>query len=140
MPPAPFHLKPSKAQRGLPRLSEGGPPIPFGLGPYLSLGLSDDSRMKKLLMFAGALMAAMIVTLGLNGCAVAALTAAGAYAASSGDGDTAAYHKNNTEREKAGLRPLNEDEWEKRNAVKSKKKSSSSSSSKQEPSSAIPKR
>ena len=32
------------------------------------------------------------------------------------------------------------DQWEKRNAVKSKKKSSSSSSSKQEPSSAIPKR
>ena len=106
----------------------------------MSLGLSDDSRMKKLLMFIGALMAAMIVTLGLNGCAVAALTAAGAYAASSGDDDTAAYHKNNTEREKAGLRPLNEDEWEKRNAVKSKKKSSSSGSSKQEPSSAIPKR
>ena len=106
----------------------------------MSLGLSDDSRMKKLLMFICALMAAMIVTLGLNGCAVAALTAAGAYAASSGDDDTAAYHKNNTEREKAGLRPLNEDEWEKRNAVKSKKKSSSSSSSKQEPSSAIPKR
>jgi hypothetical protein len=96
--------------------------------------------MKKLLMFVGALLSGMILTLGLNGCAVAAITAAGAYAASSGDDDTAAYHKNNTDREKAGLKPLSEDQWENRNAVKSKKKSSSSSSSKQEPSSAIPKR
>jgi hypothetical protein len=96
--------------------------------------------MKRILMLVGILMTAAIVTLGLNGCAVAALTAAGAYAASSGDDDTAAYHKNNTDREKAGLKPLSEDQWENRNAVKSKKKSSSSSSSKQEPSSAIPKR
>jgi len=106
----------------------------------LSLGLSDNSRMKRILMLVGILMTAAIVTLGLNGCAVAALTAAGAYAASSGDDDTAAYHKNNTDREKAGLKPLSEDQWENRNNVKSKKKSSSSSSSKQEPSSAIPKR
>ena len=96
--------------------------------------------MKRILVLVGILITAAIVTLGLNGCAVAAMTAAGAYAASSGDEDTAAYHKNNTEREKAGLRPLSEDEWENRNAVKSKKKSSSSGSSKQAPSSAIPQR
>ena len=122
--------------------------------------------MKKLLKLLGVLLAAALVTIGLNGCAVAALTAASAYAASSGDDDTAAYHKNNTEREKAGLRPLSEEEWEKRNAVKTKKnpsrtsgnttprdadmrmgrgrsegaKSSPPKSSKQEPSSAIPKR
>ena len=95
--------------------------------------------MKKLLKLLGVLLAAALVTTGLNGCAVAALTAASAYAASSGDDDTAAYHKNNTEREKAGLRPLSKEEWEKRNAVKSKK-GSPSKSSKQEPSSAIPKR
>ena len=83
-------------------------------------------------------MAATIVNLGLNGCAVAALTAAGAYAASSGDDDTAAYHKNNTDRAKAGLKPLSEDQWENRNAVKSKKKTTSSSSSKQEQPPAIP--
>jgi hypothetical protein len=96
--------------------------------------------MKRILVFVGIFMAAAIVNLGLNGCAVAAITAAGAYAASSGDDDTAAYHKNNTDREKAGLKPLSEDQWENRNAVNSKKKSSSSSSSKQEPSSSIPRR
>ena len=104
------------------------------------MGTRDDCPMKKALILVGLLMIAGLVTVGLQGCAVAAMTAAGAYAASSGDEDTAAYHKNNTEREKAGLRPLSEDEWENRNAVKSKKKSSSSGSSKQAPSSAIPQR
>jgi hypothetical protein len=45
--------------------------------------------MKKLLKLLGVFLAAALVTTGLNGCAVAALTAASAYAASSGDDDTA---------------------------------------------------
>ena len=53
----------------------------------------DNGPMKKLLKLLGVLLAAALVTTGLNGCAVAALTAASAYAASSGDDDTAAYHK-----------------------------------------------
>lgn len=48
----------------------------------------------------------------MGGCLVAAgLIAAGAYASSISDEDREKFHKMNLEREKAGLKPLTEDEW-----------------------------
>jgi len=75
--------------------------------------------MKRTLQIIGVIAGLALVSFGLQGCAAAALTAAGAYASSTADRDIDAYHKNNTEREKAGLKPLSKEQWESQNEKKS---------------------
>lgn len=75
--------------------------------------------MKITLQIIGSITLLVLMSFGLQGCAVAALTAAGAYASSTADKDIDAYHKNNTQREKAGLKPLSKEQWESQNESKS---------------------
>lgn len=59
----------------------------------------------------------------MSGCLLAAAgVAAGAYTSSVADDDRKAFHANNIEREKAGLKPLTRDEWlERQTAVDTNK-------------------
>ena len=46
-----------------------------------------------------------------QGCLLVGAVAAGAYASGKADEDRKAFHANNLEREKAGLKPLTKEEW-----------------------------
>jgi hypothetical protein len=57
----------------------------------------------------------------LNGCMLIGAAAAGAFISSVADEDRERFHRMNLEREKAGLKPLTEEEWLQKEAAEQPK-------------------